>query len=137
MVPETVRREGIFYGWFVLAAGFFVLFIATGSRGGFGVFVIPLTEEFDWTREAISRAIAIGWLVNGISQPFVGRLYDRYGGRLVISTSLLALGSCTVLLSQINSLWMLVLIYGFAMSIAAGGASAGYNPCAALKVVLR
>ena len=123
MAPETVRREGIFYGWFVLAAGFFVLFLATGSRGGFGVFVIPLTEEFGWTREAISRAIAIGWLVNGVTQPFLGRLYDRFGGRMVISVSLLVLGSSTVLLSQINSLWMLVVVYGIIMSVAAGGAS--------------
>ena len=123
MAPETVRREGIFYGWFVLAAGFFVLFLATGSRGGFGVFVIPLTEEFGWTREAISRAIAIGWLVNGLTQPFLGRLYDRFGGRMVISASLLVLGSSTVLLSLINSLWLLVVIYGIIMSVAAGGAS--------------
>ena len=114
---------GIFYGWYVLAASFFTLFLATGSRNGFGVFIIPMTDDLGWSRGSISAAIAIGWFVNGVSQPFIGRIYDRYGGRMVISVSLLILGSCTVLLSQVNSLWSLILIYGFLMSIAGGGAS--------------
>ena len=122
-MPETVRRKGIYYGWVVLAVTFFVLFVSTGARNGFGVFIIPLTEEFDWSRRTISLAIAIGWLVNGVSQPFLGRIYDRFGGRRVISASLLVLGSCTVLLSLTNSIWFLIFVYGFVMSVASGGAS--------------
>lgn len=121
-----LRKESggrIFYGWYVLAASFFTLFLATGSRNGFGVFIIPMTDDLGWSRSAISSAIAIGWFVNGVSQPFIGRIYDRYGGRMVISVSLLVLGSCTILLSQVNSIWLLILIYGFIMSIAGGGAS--------------
>ena len=115
--------KGIFYGWIVLAAAFFALFMSTGARSGFGVFVVPLTDEFGWSRGSLSLAIAIGWLLNGVSQPFVGRLYDRLGGRTVISVSLLVLGGSTMLLSQTNSLWFLVLVYGVVMSIASGGAS--------------
>ena len=115
--------KGIFYGWFVLAASFFALFMATGARNGFGVFVIPLTDEFGWSRGSLSLAIAIGWLLNGLSQPFLGRLYDRLGGRTVISLSLVVLGGGTMMLSQTNSLWFLVLVYGVVMSVAAGGAS--------------
>ena len=121
-----LRKEsggGIFYGWYILAASFFTLFLATGSRNGFGVFIIPMTDDLGWSRGALSSAIAVGWFINGVSQPFIGRLYDRYGGRSVISVSLLILGSSTVLLSQVNSLWFLILIYGFIMSIAGGGAS--------------
>ena len=63
-------------------------------------------------------------LVHQRRQPALDRpIYDRYGGRRVISASLLILGSCTVLLSQVNSLWLLILVYGFIMSIASGGAS--------------
>ena len=116
-------RGGIFYGWYILAASFFTLFLATGSRNGFGVFIIPMTDDLGWSRGSISAAIAVGWFINGVSQPFIGRVYDRYGGRSVISVSLLILGSSTVLLSQVNNLWSLILIYGFIMSIAGGGAS--------------
>ena len=116
-------RGGIYYGWYILAASFFTLFLATGSRNGLGVFIIPMTDDLGWSRGALSSAIAVGWFINGVSQPFIGRIYDRYGGRMVISVSLLILGSCTVLLSQVNSIWFLILIYGFIMSIAGGGAS--------------
>lgn len=120
---ESIRRNGIFYGWFIVAAGFFALFVSTGARNGFGVFIIPMSDDFGWSRGQISAAIAIGWLMNGISQPFLGRLYDRLGGRTVISISLLVLGASTMLLSQTNNLWFLILIYGFVMSTATSGVS--------------
>ena len=113
----------IFYGWFVLGACFFSLFLSTGARNGFGVFILPMTDEFDWSRGTISLALAIGWLANGVSQPFIGRLYDRFGGRSIMSVSLLVLGCCTILLSQTNSIWFLIVVFGFVMSIASGGAS--------------
>ena len=72
---------------------------------------------------SLSLAIAIGWLLNGLSQPFIGRLYDRLGGRTVITLSLVVLGGSTMLLSQTNSLWFLVLVYGVVMAVATGGAS--------------
>ena len=107
----------------MLAASFFALFMSTGARGGFGVFIIPFTDEFGWSRGSLSLAIAIGWLLNGVSQPFIGGLYDRLGGRKVISLSLVVLGGGTMLLSQTNSLWFLVLVYGVVMSVATSGAS--------------
>ena len=94
-----------------------------GARNGFGVFIVPLTDEFGWSRGALSFAIAVGWGVNGLSQPFIGRLYDRFGGRAVISISLIVLGVCTILLNRTNSLWFLIVVYGLIMSIASSGAS--------------
>ena len=120
---DSARRKGIFYGWFILAAGFFALFVSTGARSGFGVFIIPMTEDFGWSRSSISAAIAVGWLINGISQPFLGRLYDRMGGRKIISISLVVLGSAIMLMSQIQSLWQLIVIYGFIASVASSGVS--------------
>ena len=120
---DTVRRRGIFYGWFIVAIGFFILFVTAGARNGFGVFIIPMTEEFDWSRGQISVAIAIGVLVNGITQPFLGSLYDRYGGKSVISLSLLVLGIATMLLSIVNNIWVLIFLYGFVASTASSGAS--------------
>ncbi len=122
-MADSIRRKGIFYGWFILAAAFFALFVSSGARNGFGVFIIPMEEDLGWSRSSISAAIATGWLINGISQPFIGRLYDRLGGRTVISISLLILGAFTMLMSQVQSLWQLVVIYGFVSSIASSGVS--------------
>ena len=133
-VLAGLRGNGIFYGWFVLAATFFAMFVVTGARNGFGTFVIPMGDDLEWNRATISLAIAIGWLCNGVSQPFLGRLYDRFGGRSVISVSLLVVGGCTMLLSLVNDIsvfglfvldrfWFLVIVYGFVISVASGGAS--------------
>lgn len=122
MTPLETRQK-IFYGWFVLAAAFFVLFVSTGARNSLGFFVIPMSEEFDWSRGSMSMALGIGWFANGVTQPAIGRLYDRYGGRLVVSVSLLIIGLCTILLSATQSLSFLIVVYGVIISVAAGGAS--------------
>ena len=130
----SMPKNGIFYGWFVLAATFFAMFMVTGARNGFGTFVIPMGDDLQWDRATISLAIAIGWLCNGLSQPFIGRLYDRFGGRSVISISLLVVGACTMLLCVVRDIsvfglfvldrwWFLVIVYGFVISVASGGAS--------------
>ena len=120
---DLAPRKGIFYGWFILAVSFFVLFVSTGAKNGVGVFVVPMSDDFGWSRTSISLAIAIGYLVNGISQPFVGGLYDRFGGRKVITVSLLVLGLSTMLLGQTNSIWFFILVYGVVTSVAMGGVS--------------
>jgi len=97
--------------------------MAMGARGTFGVFILPMSDDFQWSRSEISLAIAIGWLLNGLSQPFIGSVYDQLGGRTVISVSLVVLAAGTMLLSRIDTLWQLVVVYGFVISIAAGGAS--------------
>ena len=122
-MQKATARKGVFYGWFIVAAGFFTMFVSAGARNGFGVFIIPMSDDLHLSRGAISAAIAIGWLVNGLTQPLLGRFYDRLGGRTVISYSLLVLGGTTMLLSLTNNIWMLVFLYGFVMSTAASGAS--------------
>ena len=120
---DSASQKPIFYGWFVLSASFFALFVSTGARNGFGVFIIPMTDDLGWSRGTISLAIAIGWLINGVTQPFIGRVFDELGGRKVISVSLAVLGVSTMLLSQVNSIWLLILIYSVVMSMASGGVS--------------
>jgi len=59
--------------------------VTVGGRSAFGVFVVPMSEEFGWSRSTISLAAALGFLVNGLSQPFVGRLFDTLGGMPLIA----------------------------------------------------
>ena len=47
-----------YYGWYVVAALFFMTFLAVGSRQGFGVFVKTWEEEFDTSLTMISAAIS-------------------------------------------------------------------------------
>ncbi|MBI4219777.1 MAG: MFS transporter [Chloroflexi bacterium] len=116
-------RNAPFYGWIIVGTTFFMSFLGVGSRNGFGLFFKPWQEEFGWSVSTISAVAAIGTVVNGLTQPLIGRLYDRFGGRKVILASLTVFGLGTVGLSLVNSIWLLLLIYGLVISFAAGGIS--------------
>ena len=116
-------RPVIFYGWVIVATTFLIALVTVGGRSAFGVFVVPMTEEFGWSRSTISLAAALGFLVNGLSQPFVGRLFDILGGRKVILASLATFGVTTVFLAATFHILFLILVFGVIMSIAWSGAS--------------
>jgi hypothetical protein len=43
-------RPGVYYGWLIVVTTFWMAMLTGGGRSGFGVFVIPLSEELGWSR---------------------------------------------------------------------------------------
>ena len=121
MQSTEKTKKPLYFGWYVCAATLFIGFVSIGARNSFGVFVIPMSEEFGWSRFTVSIAAALGVLVNGIIQPFMGQLFDRTGGRKVILTGLLVLGISTILLSLTFHILFLVFMFGFIASMAQAG----------------
>jgi MFS family permease len=122
--PHIMRRSsypGIFHGWYIVATGSFLSLLAMGSVGGFGVFVIPMSEEFGWNRGTISTAAAVASLAGGLSQPVIGRIFDRVGGRKLVLVGLMTIGGALALLMFTNHIVFLVTVFGI-MSL---GVSAG------------
>lgn len=68
----------------VLIAGCFILMLGFAVRASFGVFQIPIAEEFGWARAEFSLAIAIQNLAWGIGQPLFGAVAERFGDRKAI-----------------------------------------------------
>jgi MFS family permease len=120
---SVTLRPRMYYGWWIVATTFCMALMSMGARSGFGVFVLPMSAEFGWNRSTISLAAAIGALVSGLSQPFLGRLYDRLGGRQLILASLVVSGVCTMLLALTTHILVLILLFGGVLSIAMGGSS--------------
>jgi hypothetical protein len=58
--------------------------LAMGLRQSFGLFLAPMTAEHGWAARDFAFAIGLQVLINGISQPFMGQLADRFGGRRVV-----------------------------------------------------
>jgi len=58
--------------------------LAMGLRQSFGLFLAPMTTDLGWSTSGFALAIAFQVLVNGFSQPIVGQLADRFGGRVVV-----------------------------------------------------
>jgi predicted MFS family arabinose efflux permease len=78
----------------VLFCGATIVTLSMGIRHGFGLWLQPITQAQDWTRETFALAIAIQNLVWGISGIFAGMAADRFGAfRVIVTCSVLyALG---------------------------------------------
>lgn len=69
----------------VIIAGCIIAAIGFGTRGSFGLFTLPVTEDLGLTREQWGMAMAIQNLVWGLTQPFAGGFADRYGSGRVLA----------------------------------------------------
>ena len=58
--------------------------VSFAVRASFGVFQIPIAEEFGWLRTEFSLAIAIQNLAWGIGQPIFGAVAEKIGDRKAI-----------------------------------------------------
>ena len=88
-------ESGRFYGWTMVP--FLMLFpvlIYGIYLVGIGPSVLPLQEEFGWSRTFISAGYATGAILAIFTSPLLGVLIDRWGGRPV-----LMLGAITLLIS--------------------------------------
>lgn len=68
----------------VLIAGCIIILISFAIRSSFGIFQIPIAEEFNWLRADFSFAIAIQNLFWGIGQPLFSAMAEKYGDRKAI-----------------------------------------------------
>ena len=114
---------GTFYGWYVVAALFFSLFLGAGLLQGFGVFVKTWEEEWDVSTGTIAIAPALGVLLYGLTQPIYGRLIDRFGGRLVLIPSLAVVGLGAMALPLVGGVVGLILVFSLVVAVALGGVS--------------
>jgi MFS family permease len=123
ILKKTPASHLIFYGWYIMAASFLLLFFQAGARFSFGIMFKPMMAELGWNRASISAVFFLNMVFFALTLSIAGRLYDRYGPRWVIfiSTILLAAGyMCT---SLVRSLWQFHLFYGVLTAIGTGGAS--------------
>ncbi len=78
----------------VLVAGCIIIMVSFAVRASFGVFQIPIAEEFGWARAEFSLAIAIQNLAWGIGQPIFGALAERLSDRkaIILGAAIYAIG---------------------------------------------
>ena len=68
----------------VLVAGCLIIMTGFAIRASFGVFQIPIADEFGWLRADFSLAIAIQNLAWGFGQPIFGAIAEKIGDRKAI-----------------------------------------------------
>ena len=73
----------------ILIGGSLILLISFAIRSTFGLFQIPIAEQFMWARSEFSLAIAIQNLAWGIGTPIFSAFAEKYGDRKAITVGLL------------------------------------------------
>ncbi len=74
----------------VLACGAAIVTLSMGIRHGFGLWLQPITQAQDWTRENFAFAIAVQNPAWGFFGIFAGMLADRFGAfRVIIGGAIL------------------------------------------------
>lgn len=78
----------------VLLVGCVIVLVGFAIRASFGVFQIPIQEEFGWPRSEFSLAIAIQNLAWGFGSPFFGAFAEKIGDRkaIILGALLYSLG---------------------------------------------
>ncbi|WP_171175560.1 MFS transporter [Ruegeria sp. HKCCD8929] len=84
----------------VLIVGCIIITASFAVRASFGVFQIPIAQEFGWLRTDFSLAIAIQNLAWGIGQPIFGAIAEKIGDRRAI-----ILGALTYAAGMVLSAW--------------------------------
>lgn len=119
---QETRSSEILQGWLPLITAFVGVFagFAALMSHTFGAFMLPVTEEFGWTRAQFSLAQTVVAIIAGISGPFVGRFVDRFGPRAVAAISIVACAIGFALISLMTG--DLVLFLGLVALTALSGA---------------
>jgi MFS family permease len=110
-----------------LAAGFAVLFVATGVNFAFGILFKPILAELGIDRSTLALAATASLLVNAAGQPVFGALVDRLGPRRVMLASMALMTAATGLVSRVDRAWEFIVLYGIVAGI-------GYTGCGILPV---
>jgi len=101
-----------FYGFHVVTACFFVLFLCWGMvLNTFPIFVKPMTIDMNWGRGALSLALLMGSVGSALAAPLAGVLIDRIGARSVMATGAALIGFGLLAGSQISQLWQLYIVF--------------------------
>jgi MFS family permease len=116
------RRSGIqppfFYGWLLVAIAFVTMGVGVNARTAFSLLFPAILDEFGWDRSIIAGAFSFGFLVSAVVTPFVGRLMDLRGPRIVVELGVITMSAGLILACIVSTPWQLYLTLG---ALAGGG----------------
>ncbi len=117
-LPSRLRPTH--YAWVMAAVTFIILLGASGFRSAPSVLIVPLQNEFGWSRATISIAISINLLLFGFMGPFAAALMERFGIRTVVVGALLIIALGAALTTQMSAPWQLYLLWGVTVGLGTG-----------------
>ncbi|MCT8139174.1 MFS transporter [Anaerobacillus sp. CMMVII] len=108
------------YGWVVVWLTFIAVLVAAGVRSITGVIMVPLEQEFEWSRSAVSFAFAINLILYGFSGPFIAVGMNRLGIRKMMAYAMGLLVIAMLISLFMTQIWQLHIIWGVFIGIGCG-----------------
>ena len=99
---------------------FIALLGAAGFRAAPSVLIVPMQDEYGWSRSLLSLAVGVNLLLYGLMAPFAAALMDRFGVRAVTSTALVLVALGSGLTVFVTAGWQLVLCWGVLVGLGTG-----------------
>lgn len=117
------HRWPVHYAWIVAGVTFITLLAAAGGRAAPGVMLLPVGNEFQWSRATVSGVVALNIFLYGLIGPFAAALYQSLGLRrsMALAMTLVALGYGLSTLA--TSYWQFVLLWGVMVGAGSGMAA--------------
>ena len=101
--PFSPSKLPFFYGWVILAAGTIgILMSIPGQTMGVSVFTENLLKDLNINRTNLSLAYLVGTLISGLIITKAGKLYDRYGARVMTFIAGVMLGVVLLYLTRVD-----------------------------------
>lgn len=111
------------YGWWVFGATFVVLLVAAAIRATPSVVIVPLEQDFGWSRATISAAISVNLLLYGLMGPFTAAIAERLGIRRTMAVAMGLLACALLLATRMTATWHLVVLWGILVGAGSGMAA--------------
>ena len=102
-----------YYGWIIFAVSAAVSYSSrpTMAVATLSVFLVPMTEEFGWSRGVFAGAVSLGGIAAVVVSPLVGWWIDRRGSGMIIAAGGAITGACALGLSLVTNAWAFYALY--------------------------
>ena len=108
-----------------MAAAFVTMAIGVNARTAFSLLFPPILDEFQWDRGMVAGVFSFGFFISALIAPFVGRMVDVKGPRLVVECGVAVLVAGLLLATVAREPWQLYATLGILVGI--GGNLLGYG----------
>jgi sugar phosphate permease len=108
------------YGWIVVGVTCLALLTGAGVRSTPGILMVPLEQEFQWSRATIAIAVSINLVLYGCIGPFAAAIMEKFGIRRSVMCALVLVGCGVALTSFMRYPWQLILLWGVVVGSGTG-----------------
>ena len=124
IAPDTAPAgKKLHYAWIAAGVTFLTLLAAAGARATPGVILLPLGNEFQWSRATVSSIVAVNIFLYGLMGPFAAALYQSFGLRRTMLAAMALLSTGYGLSTLATRYWEFLLLWGVVVGVGSGMAA--------------